>query len=539
MGFKFPATFCVLLFLILSACSGKDDAVNVDELSEDVTSSEQAKSGSSSSEKTMASSDSKKESCGSEEESSSSVTQKSEGKSGKLLNDDDVVIEPSGTYDCSKYKCVTTEFLNQELLETGKYGEFLDKRDRQVYKTIQIGDQVWMAQNLNFNALMSSCYNDSVEYCEKYGRLYTWMSAMDTARVFTTNAKGCGYDRYCDPDIILPAQGVCPEGWHMPSSEEWDVLAVAVGKSRSTNSLNVLQSKEGWCKYGRFHYEGDDEFGFSAAATIGAATIGYGELCGEEEGISTIFWSSFDESLKFAGIRYINYDETSRSDSKWADKNGTYSVRCIKGYAQKDTAWKENSYAVVPSGTYDCTKYKCVTTEYLNQDFLESGKYGEVLDERDGQVYKTIQIGDQVWMAQNLNYKTAWADSGYCYNDVQDSCDAMGRLYTWEHGRRLCPVRWHVASWGDWNKLLDFVGDAKLLFSQSEKDGTDPYGFSARSSGEKNSDGYSFSQEFWTSTNNNGSYAWRIDLFLYGLEKCLSYYAFPIRCIENDPADPD
>ena len=156
-----------------------------------------------------------------------------------------------------------------------------------------------------------------------------------------------------------------------------------------------------------------------------------------------------------------------------------------RGYAQKDTVWRENSYAVVPSGTYDCAKYKCVTTEYLNQEFLESGEYGEVLDERDGQVYKTIQIGNQVWMAQNLNYKTAYSDSGYCYNDVQDSCDAKGRLYTWEHGRRLCPVRWHVASKADWNELLDFVGDVELLFSQIEKKGTDPYGFSARSSGEK------------------------------------------------------
>ena len=400
MGFKFPVAISVLAFLVLSACSGKGDAVNVDELSEDVTSSEQAKSGSSSSEKTMASSDSKKESSGSEEESSSSVTQKSEGKSGKLPNDDDVKIEPSGTYDCSKYNCVTTEFLNQELLEAGKYGEFLDERDGHVYKTIQIGSQVWMAQNLNFDALLSSCYNDSVEYCEKFGRLYTWMSAVDTARVFTTNAKGCGYDRYCDPDIILPAQGVCPEGWHIPSSEEWDVLSVAVGESPSTTSLNVLRSKESWNRIGKV-YHASDAYGFSAVATRGLEDLSGG-------GISTFFWNSSVEDIEFAGIRYIVDNQTGWN--KRIDKNAAGSVRCIKGYAQKDTVWRENSYAVVPSGTYDCTKYKCVTTEYLNQEFLESGKYGEVLDERDGQVYKTIQIGNQVWMAQNLNYEKKWVE---------------------------------------------------------------------------------------------------------------------------------
>ena len=519
-------TFVSIISLTLSACSGKGDAVNVDELSaEEGSSYDQSKSSArdNSSSSTEKSSDGKKE-------SSSSSTQDSGKDSNETSDDDDVKIEPSGTYDCSKYNCVTTEFLNQELLEAGKYGEFLDERDGHVYKTIQIGSQVWMAQNLNFDALLSSCYNDSVEYCEKYGRQYTWMSAMDTARVFTTNAKGCGYDRYCDPDIIYPAQGVCPEGWHIPSTEEWVTLAEAVGESRSTNSLNVLQSKEGWCQGGT-DYKGNDRFGFSAVATHGS-----GLYC--SHGSFTYFWTSSDESIKFAEMRYITSNGSSLTNKR-QDKNHENPVRCVKGRAQKDTTWKENSYAVVPSGTYDCAKYKCVTTEFLNQEFLESGKYGEVLDERDGHVYKTIQIGDQVWMAQNLNYKTAWSDSGYCYNNVQDSCDAMGRLYVWEDARRLCPVRWHVATWGDWKKLLTFVGDVDFLFSQKEKDGDDPYGFSARRAGEKRSDDFSISYDIWTSTNDNTAYAYRMNLGSIELHSCVSYLAFPIRCIENDPADPE
>lgn len=484
--------------------------------------------------------------------SSSSSTNSSSSRSDKtssssvLDSREDVEIMPSGTYDCSKYKCITTEFLNQDFLEAGKYGEFLDKRDGQVYKTIQIGDQVWMAQNLNFNALMSSCYNDSTEYCEKYGRLYTWMSAMDTARVFTTNAKGCGNERLCDPALILPAQGVCPEGWHIPSSEELGTLIKAVGENRT--SRNELQSKEGWCRVGGY-YGGEDEFGFSAVATTH-----FSEGCGEDGGRITFFWSSSDVSYEHAKTIYIAYNRANRSSDLEPKKNAN-AVRCVKGYAQKDTSWKENSYAVVPSGTYDCTKYKCVTTEYLNQEFLESGKYGEVLDERDGHVYKTIRIGDQVWMAQNLNYESVqvWmnpdpnhisfeSDSGYCYNDVQDSCDAMGRLYSWAHGRHLCPVRWRVASGADWEKLLDFVGDEKSLFSQSVENGTDPYGFSARISAEGNGDGYSMrsgSTAFWTSTNDNGRYAYRMDLNGVGLHTGVAGFKYPVRCIENDPADPD
>ena len=59
-------------------------------------------------------------------------------------------------------------------------------------------------------------------------------------------------------------------------------------------------------------------------------------------------------------------------------------------------------FAYIPSVKYDCKLYKCVTTAYLNPDV----EYGELLDERDNQVYRTVKIGEQEWMAQNLNFLT-------------------------------------------------------------------------------------------------------------------------------------
>jgi len=78
-------------------------------------------------------------------------------------------------------------------------------------KTVVIGGRTWMAQNLNYNTSSSWCYKFDTSYCNKYGRLYTWHDAIN----------------------------VCPAGYHLPSSEEWDGLKTAdtlVGKKLKTKS---------------------------------------------------------------------------------------------------------------------------------------------------------------------------------------------------------------------------------------------------------------------------------------------------------------
>lgn len=113
-------------------------------------------------------------------------------------------------------------------------------------------------------------------------------------------------------------------------------------------------------------------------------------------------------------------------------------------------------------------------------------KRGTFVDERDGQVYKYTTIGDQVWMAENLRYKSEGSE---CYYK-EDDCNSMGRAYNLD--LTLCPTGWHVPSEEDWRMLFDSVGGDSLakvrlkasygwnVFNPEENpNGTDDCGFGA------------------------------------------------------------
>ena len=215
-----------------------------------------------------------------------------------------------------------------QVTESQARGTMTDRRDWRVYKTLGIGGNVWMAENLNFEAEKSYCYDDDATNCAIYGRLYTWAGAMDSVGTWGTNGMGCGYENKCTP--VYPVRGVCPEGWHLPDTTDFRKLTVAAGGSKAGIAL---RSDSGW----RYDMNGTDTYSFTVlpAGYYRWTETGYGifnpkfSSMGEESS----FWSSIQDwnhsgwhSAHTLLFRYEN-------DYAYMGAHGSFnalSVRCVK-----------------------------------------------------------------------------------------------------------------------------------------------------------------------------------------------------------------
>jgi len=171
---------------------------------------------------------------------------------------------------------------------------FTDSRDGKIYKIVIIGDQTWFAENLNFQFGTSWCYGDDLKNCEEYGRLYDWETALVA----------------------------CPEGWQLPSDDNWAKLMNFFGSEKI--AYNIMKES------GALHWKGKsskatNESGFTALPSgIKDFYDGYGG-----QGICTAFWSSTEWQKKTGMAYYIGNDLTFAYHHYYLKKNG-HSVRCIK-----------------------------------------------------------------------------------------------------------------------------------------------------------------------------------------------------------------
>ena len=329
--------------------------------------------------------------------------------------------------------------------------------DGNTYNTVLIGSQCWMKENLratNYpdgNSIdegfaqtsTSTGYyyhaDDNSGNDATYGLLYNWTAAMNGGA--SSNAV---------PGNI---QGVCPDGWHIPSAGDFDVLRNYVKGQYGCNNLydgRALAATANWlscsggCNVGD-DLSANDSSGFSLQPSGWADGGSYNDFETQAR-----LWSSKEENSNQAHYLYLNNCDNETYDYDDQKYHG-YSIRCLK-----------NDYV---SNWRKCTGTPTVT-------------------DVDGNTYNTVQIGSQCWMKENLRttqyangnpidegYAQTSSYTGYYYHvdDNSGNDNTYGLLYNWaaamhetddEGTQGVCPDGWHLPSRAEFQKLRNyFNGD--------------------------------------------------------------------------------
>ncbi len=171
-----------------------------------------------------------------------------------------------------------------------------DRRDGQVYQTMQLGGLTWMAQNLNYEDPVSNswCYDNDTLNCRTYGRLYTYEAALEA----------------------------CPSSWHLADTTDWARLTLFAGTAPLAGELLKSTEKELWGVLGA----GKDLYAFDALPSGQVIDAVFSQL-----GNTALWWTATEVSTddSRAYVRIIVADKKSLN-SNTADKDQGLAVRCVE-----------------------------------------------------------------------------------------------------------------------------------------------------------------------------------------------------------------
>lgn len=341
-----------------------------------------------------------------------------------------------------------------------------------VYNTVRIGNQCWMKENLrssrypngdtivvgtdtsSVNAYRYIPNHDTVDI-ERYGYLYNWVAVMNGE---TEAESSTGF-----------VQGVCPDGWHVPTDQEWYQMNLYVANQddytcgdAASNIAKALAATEDWdyfdgtCAVGN-NLSANNATGFSVLPAGYYTFNGFtGDYYPYGQGATFGCSSQYDSVSVY--YRYLRYDNTYIG----RDIVGHYascSVRCIRD-VENDDSQPSIDGAPCPGST--------------------------TVTDIDGNVYKTIQVGEQCWMKENLRttrtpdgMEIPQGTSGsstepllYCPDHNPDNVQKFGYLYNWTATMNggessnlnpsgvqgICPDGWHLPSFAEWDQLLEYIG---------------------------------------------------------------------------------
>ncbi|MDD5426224.1 MAG: fibrobacter succinogenes major paralogous domain-containing protein [candidate division Zixibacteria bacterium] len=511
--------------------------------------------------------------------------------------------------------------------------------DGNIYQTVKIGNQWWMAENLKVTryrnkdsipdvtntstwrviAYGAYCnYGNNESYVETYGRLYNWHAGVDS-------------------------RNIAPEGWHVPSDIEWKHLEVYLGMSqadadgygwRGTEEGGKLKDTTLWASP---NTGANNESGFTALPGGFRNSDGYFN----NNGNYASFWSTTELGSVDCWDLELGYNRSQiYNDSR--DRNRGNSIRCIKdsvsvpeitttavseitettaqcggevlsnggsAVTARGVCWSTDPIPTVAdnttsdgtgTGSYvsSITGLSSGTTYYVRayasnsvgtgygtilSFSAESATTGTVTD-IDGNIYQTVKIGDQWWMAENLKVtryrnndpipnvtdSATWAsltEGAYCnYDNDEGNVAIYGRLYNGHavnDSRNLAPEGWHVPTDEEWKQLEMYLGmsqteaDAFGLRGTDEGDklretgtthwlnpntgATNESGFTALPGGysDLNCNFFSmgYAASFWSSTELTSNYAW-FRALSYDNSQVYRFYddkrgGFSVRCVRD------
>jgi uncharacterized protein (TIGR02145 family) len=345
------------------------------------------------------------------------------------------------------------------------YSNTVTDIDGNVYQTIVIGNQEWMAENLKVTHYRNgdeiptgfdgtdwvqlvdselgafAIYDNEPENAEVYGNLYNW---------------------YAVDDI----RNVCPANWHVPSDEDYMVLELDLGMNiedvhdsgmRGTIEGGMLK-EIGISNWHEPNTGATNESNFTA---LPGGYRGYGGGSYSILGERGFYWSSSGNGTEHAWHRELRHNTSTIGRMGVFSKSDGISVRCIKD--------NDEDYL-----------YGCLDSSAINYNFeaiIDDGSC-EYTD-FDGNIFYSVVIGDQRWMSENLKVthylngdeipggysNDEWGNlstGAYAYYDNEpNNIEIYGNLYNWyviDDNRNIAPEGWRVPTNDDWAELANYLG---------------------------------------------------------------------------------
>ena len=379
-------------------------------------------------------------------------------------------------------------------------GFMVDPRDGHKYRTIKIAGLNWMAENLAYSGDgEGKIFHDDESYGLYYAsELYPTINGAPDSN----DGEWTVYTRSGNGMYVYALRTGCPDGWRLPTREDF----VRLIEITSENDYEQLLSENEW----------------------------------------NLRLYSLDESIAYLTSTKVESDRIDFS-TPW------YS------YYIMDAGWDKNSL-YVSMGTIAAPRgfIRCVEGGAYERKMLSPSEVAvdSVVDERDGKVYKTLQFGNQLWMAKNMEYavgnslidgEARSATFLGLSSTISTHRYDVGRRYYWNELQEACPDGWRVPSRNDVKKLLNAIGGgpgAAPLLSKDGIDAQDIYGFSALSTELEEKDctllhyvvciHKSVFTRFWTADSADGTlYHWHLDQYDVTFKSTDPADYLPVRCMKD------